>query len=107
MARSRVTNGNSAELYHWPSGGGCSAPRRELEPIDEPGEAENVESQAADDAGVIFSGSDALRVDLDLIGDADARVGRQARETGHLARSVLRIRRRTGAHRRQLTRIVC
>src|SRR6266571_1394385 len=107
MARPPVTIGNSAELYHWPSGGGCSAPRRELEPIEEPGEAENVESQAADDAGAIFSGSDALRVDLDLIGGADARVARQARKTGDLARKVLRVRRRTGAQRRRLTRNFC
>src|SRR2546427_3296051 len=106
MAHSRVTNGNSAELCHWPSGRGCSAPRRGPEPMDEPGEAENVEGQTADDPGANFSGSDALRVDLDLIGGTDARVARQARKTGHLARRVLRIRRRTGAQCRRLTRNV-
>ncbi len=74
--------------------------------MDEPGEAENVQRQTADDPGADFSGSDALRVDLDLIGGTDARVARQARKTGHLAQRVLRIRRRTGAQCRRLTRNV-
>src|SRR5260221_13348718 len=106
MAHSRVTNGNSAELFHRSSGRGCSAPQRESESMDEPGEAENVQRQTADDPGADFSGSDALRVDLDLIGATDARVARQARKTGHLAQRVLRIRRRTGAQCRRLTRNV-
>src|SRR6266446_1058041 len=104
MAHSRVTNGNSAELFHRSSGRGCSAPQREPEPMDEPGEGEKVERQTADDPGAIFSGSDALRVDLDLIGGTDARVARQARKTGPMARRVLRVRRRTGAQGRCLTR---
>src|SRR6266581_4193977 len=106
MAHSRVTNGHSAALRHWPSGRGCSGPRREPEPRDEPREGEKIERQTADDAGAIFSGSDALRADLDLIGGADARVARQARKTGPLARRVLRVRRRTGAQGRRLTRNV-